>query len=139
MYSIGLNFVNVDSYIAQEQAVIQDANLIWLILLISLLVIGSISTEIIYRGVLHNTLREYFQDKVINRVYVILIVASIYSAIYLLFSLPIGLYFFVINFIVFIILGIIYEINGNILNTIIVNIIYNITLILIIYYNFTLF
>ena len=139
MYSIGLNFADVDSYIAQEHAVIQGANLLWLILLISLLVLGSISTEIIYRGVLHNTLREYFQNKFINKIYVILIVASIYSAIYLLFSLPIGLYFFVINFIVFIILGIIYEINGNILNTIIVNVIYNIVLILIIYYNFALF
>jgi membrane protease YdiL (CAAX protease family)/RNA polymerase subunit RPABC4/transcription elongation factor Spt4 len=139
MYSIGINFVNVDTYIAQEHAVIQDANLIWLILLISLLVIGSISSEIIYRGVLHNTLREYFQDKIISRIYVILIVALIYSAIYLLFSLPIGLYFFVTNFIVFIILGIIYEINGNILNTIIVNAIYNITLVLIIYFNVSLF
>lgn len=139
MYSIGINLVDINAYIAQEHMVIQNTDLMWLVLLISLLSIGSISTEIIYRGVLHNTLREYFQNKFISRVYVILIVASIYSVIYLLFSLPIGLYFFVINFIVFIILGIIYEVNGNILNTIIVNLIYNITLILLIYYNFSFF
>ena len=139
MYSIGINLVDVNALVAQEHAVIQGTSLTWLILLISLLVIGSISTEIIYRGVLHNTLRTYFQSKVIGRVYVILIVALVYSVIYLLFSLSIGVYFVITNFIVFIILGIIYEINGNILNTIIVNTIYNIALILIIYFNFSLF
>ena len=139
MYSIGINLVDVYARIAQEHAVIQGTNLLWLTLLITLLVIGSVSTEIIYRGVLHNTLREYFQNKFISRVYVILIVALIYCAIYLLFNLAVGVYFFIPNLIVFIILGIIYEINRNILNTIIVNVIYNIALILIIFYNISLF
>ena len=139
MYSVGINIVDIYAYLAEEHLVIQNSNPIWIIILIVLLSLGSISTEIIYRGVLHNTFKQYFQKNLINRIYVILLVALIYTGIYLLFSLPVGLYFFLINFIVFIILGIIYEINGNILNTIILSIIYNTTLILLIYYNVSLF
>jgi membrane protease YdiL (CAAX protease family)/predicted RNA-binding Zn-ribbon protein involved in translation (DUF1610 family) len=139
IYSIGINLADVYTPIAQEHAAIQGADLLWLTLVITVVVVGSVSTEIIYRGVLHNTLREYFQNKFISRVYVILIVASIYTAIYLLFTLGMGVYFFITNFIVFIILGIIYEVNRNILNTIIVNVIYNITMILLIYYNIPFF
>ena len=138
MYSIGINLVDINAYLAEENLVIQNSNPIWIIILIVLLSLGSISTEIIYRGVLHNTLKQYFQKNLISRIYVILLVALIYTGIYLLFSLPIGLYFFLINFIVFIILGILYEINGNILNTIILSIIYNTVLILIIYFNISL-
>lgn len=139
MYSIGINLVDITAYIAEERLAIQNSNLMWIILLIILLSLASISTEIIYRGVLHNALRQYFQNKLVSRIYVIFLVALIYSGLYLLFSLPIGLYFVLINFMVFILLGIIYEINGNILNTIILSTIYNITLVLVIYFNISIF
>ena len=138
MYSIGINLVDINAYLAEENLVIQNSNPIWITILIILLSLGSISTEIIYRGVLHNTLKQYFKKNLISRIYVVLLVALIYTGIYLLFSLPVGLYFFLINFIVFIILGVLYEINGNILNTIILSIIYNTTLILLIYFNISL-
>ncbi|MFX1310849.1 MAG: zinc-ribbon domain-containing protein, partial [Promethearchaeota archaeon] len=118
MYNAGINFFDILGYMAQESQVIKNANFLWIILLMLLLSVSAFSTEIVFRGVLHNTLRERLEKNFFGRISTILLVALIYSGIFLLFSIPAGIFFFLIDFLIFIILGIIYEINHNIYNTI---------------------
>ncbi|MFX1573016.1 MAG: type II CAAX prenyl endopeptidase Rce1 family protein [Promethearchaeota archaeon] len=124
---IGLDFFNIEANLTEQNQVIRGANFLWVLLLVVLLCIGAASTEIVFRGVLHNTLKQKFNKDI----YVILIVALAYSALMLLFYYP---SFFLLNFFAFIVLGIIYELtNRNIFSTIIANIAYNIILIIVIY------
>jgi len=131
IYNAGINFIDIISYIAEVNQILIDADFIWLIFLMVLFSLGVISTEIVFRGVLHNTLRERYGRNISGRITVIVLVALINSGIFLLFSIPIGIYFFLINFIEFIIYGIIYEIKNSLYTTIIASIFYNLLLILI--------
>ncbi len=133
MIQFGINVDDVFSYIALENQVIREAEFYWIILLVFLLNLSIFSTEIVFRGVLHNTLKAHFGNDLFGKFTAIVVVALIYSILYLLFSLPIGLYFFLINFILFLILGILYEINTNIYNPIIASIFYNIVLIILVF------
>lgn len=134
LYDLGLNFFDIQEYMEMENKAIQSAGL-WIIILLAELILTSISVEIVFRGVLHNTLREKFGTKNNNgKILTILIVALVYSGIYLLFSFPIGIFFVISNFLVFVFLGILYELNRNIYNTIIASILYDIILILLILY-----
>ncbi len=93
------------------------------------MVVGTFSIEIVFRGVLHNTLKQKFK----NPIYVITIVALAYAILMLIFY-PNPIYFF-LNFLGFIIIGIIFEItNGNIYGTLITNILYNILLVTLIFF-----
>lgn len=124
---IGLDLFDIETNIAEQNQVIRDAELIWVILLVVLLCIGAASSEIVFRGVLHNALKQKFSKDA----YVILIVALAYSALMLLFYYP---SFFLLNFLAFIVLGAIFELtNRNIISTIMANISYNILLIVLIY------
>jgi len=134
MYNSGINFFDILPYLANQSQVIQNTDLIWIVLLMVILSLSAISTELVFRGVLHNTLKERFDNNLLGRSSVVFIIALIYSVLFLLFTLPIGIYFFLVNFMVFIFLGILYEVNKNILTTIIASIIYNIALIIIIMY-----
>ncbi|MHA1670874.1 MAG: zinc-ribbon domain-containing protein [Promethearchaeota archaeon] len=136
---IGINVYDIKAYIVEENQVIRNADIIWIISLIFLLCLGTISTEIVYRGVLHNALKEYFENKFTGRIMIILTVSLVYSGLILFFTFPVGIYFFLLNFLVFTALGIIYEINGNLFNTIIAGLIYDVLIVLIIYFNITLF
>lgn len=134
IYELGGGFFDIEEYMEMEVKSIRSGGF-WVILLLLELILASISVEILFRGVLHNTLRERFGTEEINgRILTILIVALAYSAIYLLFSFPIGLFFVITNFLIFIFLGVLYEINGNIYNTIIASIFYDIVLIIVILY-----
>ncbi|MHA1194609.1 MAG: CPBP family glutamic-type intramembrane protease [Promethearchaeota archaeon] len=135
MYNSGIKIYDVQKYITEQNQVIQNSDVIWIILLSSLVSLSAFSTEIVFRGVFHNTLKSYFEGSITGRIYVIILVALTYSTLYLLFSLPIGIYFFLANFLYFLVLGVLYEINNNIYNTIVATIIYNIIIILIIYFN----
>ena len=134
MYNSGLDFFNIFEYLQQQALVFKNADLLWLILFCLLLIIAIISTELVFRGVLQNSLKAQFENNLFGRISIILIVALIYAGLYLLFSWPEGIYFFIINFLISIVLGILFEINGNLLNSIIANIIYNLTLIIILYF-----
>ena len=114
----GLDFFGIKETIEEQNSIIRDADFLLIALLTILLSLGSFSTEIVFRGVLHNTLKERFK----NDYKVILFVALIYSVVMLLFSFPIGLGYFFVNFIIFTILGLLYEINKNLYNTIIASI-----------------
>ena len=129
LYDLGLNFYDIQGYLDLENKIIRESGL-WVIILLIELVIVAISTEIVFRGVLHNTLKEKFNNRGSQgKIIVILLVALIYSAIYLFFYFPIGIYFIIPNFLVFVVLGLLYEINENIYNTIIASIFYNVLLI----------
>ncbi len=134
MYDSGIDFFDIFSYLANQSLVIQNTDLIWVILLMVILSLSAISTELVFRGVLHNTLKERFDNNLLGRSSVIFINALIYSVLFLLFTLPIGIYFFLVNFMVFIFLGILYEANKNILTTITASIIYNIAIVILIVY-----
>ncbi|MBD3195564.1 MAG: CPBP family intramembrane metalloprotease [Candidatus Lokiarchaeota archaeon] len=135
LYNLGLKDIfDILAYTNAYSSVLQGTNVFYLLLFIVMITIATISSEILFRGTLHNTLKEKLDDDISGRILVILIVALIYSGIYLLFTFPMGLYFIVFYFISNIILGIIYEYNGNIWNSIIANIIYNIVFMIIILY-----
>ena len=124
----GLDFFDIETSIITQNQEIRSTDIFWKILLTLSLVVVSISSEIVFRGVLHNTLKQKFK----NEYYVILIVALVYSVFMLLFSFPFGLSFFLTNFLTFTVLGVLYSINGNIYNTIIANSLYIIVIMIII-------
>lgn len=124
--NVGLDFFDVKLSIEAQNQIIRNADLLWIVLLTLSLCIVAVSSEIVFRGVLHNTLKRRFR----NEVYVILIVALVYSIVMLLFSFPIGMSFIFANFLSFTVLGFLYSINGNLFNTIIANIAYNIVIII---------
>jgi len=126
---VGLDFFNVRTELEQQNLVIRSSELIWVILLGITLCARVISSEIVFRGVLHNTLKQKFRNNYI----VILIVSLAYSLALLMFSFPYGVSLFLLNFLAFIVLGFLYEINGNIYNTMMASILYNILILILIY------
>lgn len=138
IYNLGFEFFGIGDYIEEERNAIREASLIWLIILLVVLSFQAISTEIVFRGVLHNTLKERFEkgeNDFSGKIKVILLVALSYSLLYILFSFLIGIIFFILNLLVFLILGILYEINRNIYNTIVASIFYyNLIIILMVFF-----
>lgn len=132
MMQLGINFDDIFSQIALENQIVREAEPYWMVLLIFLLNLSVFSTEIVYRGVLHNTLKSHFGNDLFGKFSTIVLVALIYSLLYLVFSLPLGLYFFLIEFFIFLILGVLYEVNKNIYNPIIASIIFNSVLMIIV-------
>ena len=128
MSDIGLDIFGITSAIQEQNLVIRNSGLIWIIILILTLCVRTISLEVVFRGVLHNTLKQRFKNNYI----VILIVALAYSLMLLVFTIPYGIYFFLFNFLAFVVLGFLYEINRNIYNTMLANILFNIILIILI-------
>lgn len=127
---VGWDFFDVKSSIEEQNQIIRNADLLWIILLTITLSIGAFSSEIVFRGVLHNALKQKFK----NYFYVILLVALAYSLLMLLFTFPLGMSFFLVNFLSFMVLGIIFELtNGNISTTIFTNVFYNIVIIILIF------
>jgi len=132
LYDIGLDFYDIQAYIDLEYKIIRGAGLLLIILLIEL-IFGAVAIEIAFRGVLHNTLKEKFNDNTFSgKVLISAIVALVYSVFFLLLSFPIGIYFLIPNFLIFLLLGMLYEINDNIYNTIIALILYNVLMIILI-------
>lgn len=122
---IGLDLFNVETELALQDQIIRNADFLLVFLLGVLLVLGTISLELVFRGVLHNTLKQRFR----NVIYVILLVAVIYSVLRIvLYPSPV---FFALNFLEFVIIGIIYEITDrNLYSTIIAHVIYSIILLI---------
>ena len=133
--SFGFTIFDTSELAAEERRILRQAELFWIIILMILIILQSISTEILFRGVLHNTLIQKFQknaDSIMEKFKVILIVALVYCGVYFLFNWIFGIIFLILNLLFFIFLGILYEINRNIYNTIIANIAYNIIIIILI-------
>ncbi len=128
MLDLGLeNFFDITP-ILMNSLIINNAELHWFIILTIMICFASISSEILFRGTLHNALKERFGYDIKNKLFVILIVALAYSGIYAVLSFPIGLLFFPIYFLLALILGIIYEAGkGNLICPIIASLIYNVS------------
>ena len=126
---VGLDFFDTEADITLQNQIIRDADIIWVILLILLIGLGAASLEIVYRGVLHNALNQKFR----NEIYTILLVALIYS-VFMVLLYPNPTYF-LSSFLGFVILGIIWEVsNGNIYSTFVASILYNVLLIVLVFF-----
>ncbi|MHA1148767.1 MAG: CPBP family intramembrane glutamic endopeptidase [Promethearchaeota archaeon] len=130
LVNAGLESFDISDYIAEENQIIAEADFLWIILLLFLLCFASFSTELVFRGVLHNALMNKFDNSVVGRLSRIFIVSFVFSLIYLIVYFPAGMVFLLLNILMSIFLGLLYEINQNIYNTIIANIFYNILLII---------
>ncbi len=131
-YNAGIELFAIQSIVVEQNQIIRNANFIWIACLIFLLSLVAFSTEILFRGVLHNTLKVRFGDDRKGKLKVIIIVALVYSLLYLLLSFPLGIVFLALNFLSFLFLGVLYEINGNIYNTIMASVFYNVIMIFLI-------
>lgn len=129
---ITLGITNLPAILTAQNQVIKEAGLLWTIILFIFLSIVTFSTEVIFRGVLHNTLRSRFDKSFTGRTTIIILVALVYSGLYLVFGLPISLFFFLLYFLKSILLGVIYEASNNIYTTILSGIFFNILLIILI-------
>ena len=134
MYNSGIKFFDINAYLAEEYLILQNTDLLYIVLLIVLMSLSAISIEIAFRGVLHNTLKTHFKNNFLGKASVIVIVSILYSALFLFFTLPIGIYFIIPNLMVFLFLGVLYEINNNLLSTIIASVAYNVFIIILIVY-----
>ncbi len=106
--------------------ILKSSELFWIILLVIIYALAILSKEILFRGVLHNTLIERFGDDVNGKFIVIILVALGYSALFALFNIPIGLLYFIPYTLMNIILGIVYELSErNIFATICASMLYN--------------
>ena len=133
MYNSGITFgIDLPGEIALQNQIIREGGLLWGILLIIFMTISTISSEIVFRGVLHNTLKKHFENNIFGRATVIILVALVYSILNLVFFLPISVFFFLSYFLTSILLGIIFELNNNIYNTILAGTFYNIVLVIVI-------
>jgi len=133
MYNSGITFgIDLPGEIALQNQIIRQSGLLLGILLIIFMTISTISSEIVFRGVLHNALKKYFENNIIGRATVIILVALVYSVLNLVFFLPISVLFFLSYFVTSILLGIIFELNNNIYNTILAGTFYNIVLVILI-------
>ncbi len=132
LYQIGIKLVDIQVYEAQETQLLQNADFLSLMVFSALIVLGSISVEILFRGVLQNALKSKYGTTLNGRFTSILLTSLVYTLLYLILSFPIGLYLLLFNFVFSFILGILYEVNGNIMNTMIGNALYNVLLLIII-------
>lgn len=134
MYNSGIRIFDVITYTEELHLFLKSTDLIFIIAIIALMSLSVISIEIAFRGVLHNALKAHFEENFLGRASVIIIVALVYSALFLFFTLPVGIYYFISDFLFFLFLGIIYEINKNLLSTIIANVAYSIIIVILIVY-----
>jgi membrane protease YdiL (CAAX protease family)/predicted RNA-binding Zn-ribbon protein involved in translation (DUF1610 family) len=137
--SVGFNiFAEVENYFASYAQSLQAAEFYWIILFAILIITASISSEMLFRGTFHNTLKEKFgknlRGKAVSILLVALAVSLAYSILFLIFNFPIGIYFLLLYFLINLILGIIYELNGNLANSIITYTVYNLIILLMMIY-----
>jgi len=59
----GLDFFDIEMSIIEQNQEIKEAGILWILLLTLLLTTGAISSEIVFRGVLHNTLKKKFKKE----------------------------------------------------------------------------
>jgi len=130
------SFIAYNVSILETNQVIRDSGF-WIIIYCILVSLMALTSEIAYRGVLHNTFKQKFGDDIKGKIVVSLLVALVYAGIniiiFLISDIYIGIFLFISDFLIFILLGILYELNGNLYNTIFAHVFYNLLTILIIF------
>ncbi|MHA1804470.1 MAG: zinc-ribbon domain-containing protein [Promethearchaeota archaeon] len=132
MSTLGWDTMNISILLEEQNLILRNLEIGWKLILVLLIILGSISSELLFRGVLHNSFKAKFEDDLYGKTIVILLVALIYSVIEMILSLPYGIFFVLLDFLVFVILGILYEINHNLYNTIIASVFYNLLIVIMI-------
>lgn len=130
------NFVTYHSNLLEYNQIVKNSGF-WILLYCLLASLMAIATEITYRGVLHNTLKQKFGEEIKGKIIVSLLVALVYAGInilvFLISDIYIGIFLFISDFLIFVLLGILYELNGNLYNTIFAQVFYNLLIILIVF------
>ncbi len=130
------NFITYHANILEFNQIVKESGF-WLLLYCLLVSLMAIATEIAYRGVLQNTLKQRFGEEIKGKLVVSLLVALVYAGInilvFLISDLYIGIFLFITDFLMFFLLGILYELNGNLYNTIFTQVFYNLLIILIVF------
>ena len=131
-------FIKYNNKVLQIRNIIQNSG-IWIFLYLFLILLSTLSIEIAYRGVLHNSLKDKFNKTKHDKIFVILVVALIYSVMESLFmtffDLYVTFFFFIINYLSFSIIGLLFEINGNIYNSLIAHEIFNLLIFISLFYS----
>ena len=130
------NFVAYNANIIEANQIIRDSSF-WVIIYCILVSLMAIASEIAYRGVLHNTIKQKYGEEIKGKIIVSLLVALVYAGIeilvFLISDIYIGFFLFFSDLIFFFLLGILYELNGNLYNTIFSHVFYNLLIVLIIF------
>ena len=130
------NFASYNANIIEINQIIRESGF-WIIIYCILVSLMAIASEIAYRGVLHNTIKQKYGEEIKGKIIVSLLVALVYAGIeilvFLITDIYIGLFLFISDFIFFFLLGILYELNGNLYNTIFTHVFYNLFIVLIIF------
>ncbi|TXT67373.1 MAG: putative CAAX amino terminal protease self-immunity [Promethearchaeota archaeon] len=134
MLNLGLRDLFDLSSLMTTSFLIQNADLIWFIILAIMVSLSAISSEILFRGTLHNALKERFGTSLKNKAVVILIIALTYSGLYAILAFPVGVVLLPSYFLLSVILGTLYEVgNRNLMCSIIASVIYNLSILMIIW------
>ena len=130
------NFATYNANIIEINQIIRESGF-WIIIYCILVSLMAIASEIAYRGVLHNTIKQKYGEEIKGKIIVSLLVALVYAGIeilvFLITDIYIGIFLFFSDFIFFFLLGILYELNGSLYNTIFTHVFYNLLIVLIIF------
>lgn len=130
------NFITYHANLIEFNQIVKSSGF-WIIIYCLLVSLMAFATEIAYRGVLQNTLKQKFGDEIKGKLLVSLLVALVYAGInifiFLLSDIYIGIFLFISDFLIFFFLGILYELNGNLYNSIFAQVFYNLLIVLIVF------
>jgi len=130
------NFATYNANIIEINQIIRESGF-WIIIYCFLVSLMAIASEIAYRGVLHNTIKQKYGEEIKGKIIVSLLVALVYAGIeilvFLITDIYIGIFLFFSDFIFFFLLLILYELNGSLYNTIFTHVFYNLLIVLIIF------
>jgi len=110
--NIGISVLAVPEFYNEETNLIKNLPISLFLIYIIFMIIGIISEEFVFRGVLHRGLIDAYESKgkKKSKSFIILMVSLIYSICF--FILSINLYIFIINFVLSIIIGILFELES---------------------------
>lgn len=106
--------------------ILRNSEIYWIVLFLGLLILNSITIEILFRGVLHNTLKVKYGNGIKNRIIIIFIVALMYTGIFSLLNYRVAIYFIPFYLMLNLLVGIIFELSESLYCTIIAQILLNI-------------
>ncbi|MBY9006307.1 MAG: hypothetical protein KGD63_06080 [Candidatus Lokiarchaeota archaeon] len=127
--------IPIQDSINTNLTIIKNTEIYWIILLIALNILSSISIEILFRGVLHNTLKTRYKNGIINKIIVISLVTLTYLGIFTLLTFEKVIYFLPYYIMVNVFLGIIFEYSESLYTTIIAQCFLNVFSLIVVYFS----
>ncbi len=134
--NLGLeNILPIKDDIEANALIINNAEIYWIIMMMIINILSSISIEILFRGVLQNTLKTRYKNGLIDKLIVISLTTLAYTIIFSLFSYEHAIYFIPYYLLINFVLGIIFEYSGSLYTTIIAQCFLNVFSLIVIYFN----